>query len=906
MRLSPSTVSVALLAWAASVAAAGGPAVVYRVETVAGSSNPGDGGPAVAAQIGTIQGIAVDRSGNMYLSDTDNHRIRKVAPGGTISTLAGTGIAGYSGDGGPAAKAQLNLPYGLAADGSGNLYVADVGNDRVRRISPDGTITTVAGTGAKGSLGDGGLAVNAQLLTPRNLAVDAAGNLFISEFEGQRVRKIGANGAIATVAGTGVAGFRGDGGQAVAAQLAYPAGLAMDAAGALYIADSQNQRVRKVSAGGMIATFLGGTPATGLLTPTAVAVDAVGTIYVGDQSHTVRAYTAVGAWKNFAGIGIPGFAGDGGPAAPAQITAVNDLAADMAGNLFIADGVRARRVDVKGVIVTVAGDGYLRSVGDGGKATEAQLNRPAAVALDAAGNLYTADTGTERVRVVTTNGQITTLAGTGVAGYSGDGGPASGARLNAPMGVAIDPFGDVILADTNNQRIRAVGRDGQIETTIGTGIPGVGQEGLRGGQTLLRAPQAVCSDRAGVLYVVDTGNHRVLRAAAGAPVVTAAGNGSPGAAGDGGPARLAQLNHPAACALDTAGNLFVADTGNHAIRVVSPDGNIATVAGTGAAGLSGDEGPAAAATLNAPGGVAADDNGIIYIADTGNNRIRRVTPDGVIHTIAGADPAAPLNGPRGMVLDGAGNLYFADTNHNQVRRLVPQAAPVEPAAEPPPLSAVNAANLLPGPVAPGELITIQGPGLGPEAGVIGAVNSLGLFPVLLGGAEVRFDGIPAPLLYAQASQVNVQVPYTVAGSKSVNVEVRYSGNPAGALTLTVVDAVPALFPAVANQDGSINSQSQPAARSSLITLYATGSGMTNGANVSGQPAAAPYALPLLPVALTIAGVPAEILFAGSAPGLVGVLQINARVPGGFVPAGPDTVQLTVGSAISPPLTIWLK
>jgi uncharacterized protein (TIGR03437 family) len=259
-----------------------------------------------------------------------------------------------------------------------------------------------------------------------------------------------------------------------------------------------------------------------------------------------------------------------------------------------------------------------------------------------------------------------------------------------------------------------------------------------------------------------------------------------------------------------------------------------------------------------------------------------------------------------VVLDGSGNVYFADTNHNLVRTLVPQATPAAPAVEAPPLSVVNAASLLPGPVAPGELITISGLGLGPEAGVAGAVDASGLFPQLLGGTEVLFDGVPGPVLYAQASQVNAQVPYSPVPGSVVSVELRYNGNPAGTLALTAVDAVPAVFPAVANQDGSINSQSHPAARNSVITLYATGSGLTNGRNISGKPAAAPYALPLQPVALTIAGVPAEILFAGSAPGLVGILQINARTPGGFVAAGPVTVQLAVGTTVAPPVTIWLE
>ena len=190
--------------------------------------------------------------------------------------------------------------------------------------------------------------------------------------------------------------------------------------------------------------------------------------------------------------------------------------------------------------------------------------------------------------------------------------------------------------------------------------------------------------------------------------MTAAGTGSPGSAGDKGPARLAQLNSPTACAVNTADTLFVADTGNHAIRMVTPDVNIAMAAGGGTSGFSDDEGPAVSAALNAPGGIAADDNGILYIADTGNNRIRQVTADGVIHTIAGGDPATPLEGPRGLVLGGSGDKYFADTNHNLVRKLVAQAAPVEAGVEAPLLSVVDAASLLPGPVAPGRAYTLLG------------------------------------------------------------------------------------------------------------------------------------------------------------------------------------------------------
>ncbi len=892
------------LAWIPAARGGAAPSVIYHIETVAGSANMGDGGPATAAQISNIQGIAVDRWGNLYLSDTDNHRVRKISTNGVISTVAGTGVAGFSGDGGPAATAQLNLPYGLAADLAGYLYVADLGNDRVRRIGPDGVISTVAGNGNRGSSGDGGAATGAQLLTPRNVAVDAAGNLYFSEFEGHRVRKVTPDGKISTVAGTGVAGFSGDGFPAVNAQLDFPAGLAVDRLGAMYIADSQNRRVRKILAGGVISTVVGGSPSTALGTPVAIAVDVAGTLYVADSGNiVVCSYTVAGAWTNVTGT-------------TGQLTAPHDLAVDLNGALYVADGVRIRKVG-NGQIRTVAGDGYLHAIGDGGLATDALLSQPSAIALNGAGSLYIADTGTQRVRQVLPTGVIQTLVGTGVADSAADNVVAAAATLNSPMGVALDAAGNILIADTGNQRIRQVGADGRIRNLAGTGVGGLGAEGMPPAQTPLNGPRGVCTGRGGTLFVVDTANHRVLQAAPQALVVTAAGNGAPGGAGDGGPARLAQLNRPSACALDSAGNLFIADTLSHRIRKVDLSGTISTVAGTGAAGFSGDGGPAIAGSISAPAGVVVDDNGDIFIADTGNNRIRQVTPDGLIHTVAGQDAAgfsgdggpaasAQINGPGGLLLDGAGDLYFADTGNNRVRRLVPQAAPPPALVVLPPLSAVSAASLLQGPVAPGELIVLFGAGLGPESGVAGALDSSGMLANLLSGAEVRFDGVPAPMFYAQFGQLNVQVPYTVAGNAVTHVQALYQGSPSGTLDLVVVDAAPALFPVVVNQDGFPNSGIDPTALGSILTFYATGEGLTNGPNVSGQAAVAPYPSPRLPVTLTVAGFPTQILYAGSAPGAVGLLQVNARVPAGFIPTGPVAAELAVGSAVAPDLTIWLK
>jgi len=515
------------------------------------------------------------------------------------------------------------------------------------------------------------------------------------------------------------------------------------------------------------------------------------------------------------------------------------------------------------------------------------------------------------------------VAGTGLAGYVADQVPASSAPLNSPMGVAVDMWGDVFIADTSSQRIRDVGADGIIRDYAGGGASGLGPAGAPPQQTALNAPRGICFDRAGTVFIVDTSNNRVLRVPMGGPVLTAAGNGLAGYTGDGGGAQLAKLNQPAACAVDTAGNLFIADTGNHTIRKVTPDATIHTVAGSGAAGLSGDEGPAVAAQLQGSRGVAVDDNGDIFIADTGNNSIRQVTPDGLIHTIAGQAAAgfggdggpaasAQLNGPQGLALDGSGDLYFADTNNNRVRQLQPQAAalpatqPPGGSPSPPVVSAVNAASLVAGPVAPGEILVINGTGIGPPASVTGVYDSNGMLPTQAGGAQVLFDGVAAPVLSAQASQITVQAPYTIAGNQSTSVVVQYKGQPTGSVTLAVASAAPGLFPLVTNQDGSANSAASPAPRGSIVTFYETGEGLTSGPNVAGLAAQAPYAVPLLPVSLTVAGVSAGADYVGSAPGLVGTLQINARIPGGFVPPGQVAVMLTVGAVISPPISIWVQ
>lgn len=896
---------------------------VYRLTTVAGSDLVGDGGSALAAQVAQPEGMVVDPAGNLYIADAANHRVRKVTPAGEIGTVAGTGHAGFSGDNGPASAAQLNQPYDLALDAAGNLYIADYGNQRVRAISPAGNITTVAGNGSSGSSADGGPATAALLLGPRNVATDAAGNLYISEFDGHRVRRVAPNGTIGTIAGNGIAGFGGDGGPATAAQLAFPAGLALDGAGNLYIVDSGNIRIRKVLAGaGTIGSVLTEQSfAAPYIQLSGLAADAAGDLYIPETANAfVWQLTPAGVLTRVAGTpGSGAYTGDGQLALQTALNAPVEATLDAAGDLYISEARRVRSVTAAtGIIDTVAGTGAFGFGGDGGTALTAVLNAPTGLALGN-GSLYIADRNNQRVRAVA-GGTISTVAGNGTPTYAGDGLPAVSASLDGPNGLAFDAAGNLYIADTQNSRVRMVGPGGVITTFAGNGtVSGFGGEGDPATLTPLNAPQGVVADSAGNIYVADTDHNRVIRVDSAGDMHTVAGTGTAGDAGDAGGATglLAELNGPAGLAVDAAGNLYIADSGNHRIRMLGPSGIVSTIAGTGTAGFSGDGGAAAAAELSYPAAVAVDASGNLYIADTGNNRVRMVTTDGNIATISGTGEASfngengaalamALFNPGGVALDGQGNLWVADTGNNRVRML----SPTQTVVTPPQLVSValtNAASLLPGPIAPGEIFSVFGNGIGPEIAVSGVFDASEILSTTLDSVQVLLNGTPAPLFYVQSNQINAQMPYAVAGQSSAQLEIVYQGLMLASMQVPLADANPALFTlgngtgnaVVVNQDGSINSDKNPAPRGSIVVLYATGEGQTSPAGVTGQGAIAPFPLPVLPVSLTMAGIAANLSFAGEAPGFVGVMQINAQVPSGFVPPGDLPIVLTVGTFQSP-------
>ncbi len=914
-------IQLGLLAWLPALAAS---PPVYQLTTVAGSDLVGDGGSAVAAQLAQPEGIAVDPAGNLYIADAANHRVRKITPAGVISTVAGNGHPGFSGDNGPATAAQLNQPYDVALDAAGNLYIADYGNQRVRAIGTSGNITTVAGNGSSGTTADGGPATAALLTGPRNVATDAAGNLYISDFDGHRVRKVAPGGTISTVAGTGLAGFSGDGGPATAAQLAFPAGLALDGANNLYIVDSTNIRIRKVFAvSGTIGTVCTqqsfGMPNIEL---TGLAANAAGNLYIPERGNSfVWQLTPAGALTLVAGaVGSGGFIGDGQPALQTVLSVPVEVTLDPAGDLYISETHRVRCVTAAtGIINTVAGNGAFGFAGDGGSALSAVLNSPAGLAFSN-GLLYIADLSNQRVRQIAANGTISTVAGNGLASYSGDGLPAISASLDAPNGLTFDTSGNLYIADADNDRVRSVALSGIITTFAGSGpVSGYGGEGEPATLTPLNTPEGVVADLSGNVYISDTDHHRVIQVDPSGNIHTIAGTGTPGDA-------PGELYGPTGLALDNAANLYIADTRNHRIQMLTPGGTVSTITGTGTSGFSGDGGTAAAAELSYPSAVAADASGNIYIADTGNNRMRLVTTDGKINTVAGTGNATyngdtgaaldiALSNPGGVAVDSQGNVWIADTGNNRVRMLAATQAVVTP---PPQLIAVtlaNAASLLPGSLAPGEIFSIFGQGIGPATAVTGSFDASGTLSVTLGNVQVLLNGTPAPLYYVQSNQINAQAPYELAGQASAQLQIVYQGATLASMQVPVAAADPALFTlnygtgnAVAvNQDGTINSDENPAPRGSIVVLYATGEGQTSPAGVTGQAAAAPFPLPVLPVSVTITNIPATVLFAGEAPGFVGLMQINAQVPSGFVPTGDLPIVLSVGTYQSPAgVTIAVK
>lgn len=648
-------------------------AQVPTIATYAGGGLPTPG-PATATGVSLTGGIGIDPTGNLYFTSFTG-TILKVTPAGTLSIYAGTGPCCDSGDGGPATKAQLSIiPYDptspLKTDLSGNVYVVDnIGV--IRRIDhTTGIITTIAGTpNPNGNFGGaGGPATSAQM-SPAGLGFDAAGDLFISDYNNvvwrvDHVTQIIT--VVAGVAGPGC-GAKGDGGAATSAQLCFPAGLAVDSAGNLFIAEAGD--VRRVDAlTQIITTYAGGGktyPPTAVLAtqaelsdPTGLAFDPTGNLIIADSElpAVLRVDKSTQDIAIIAGdlaLG-PGFSGDGGPATSAQFanelgrSENMDVAVDASGNIFVTDSVnyRVRRIDASTqIITTIAGNG---GVGDGGPATQALLFT-SGLAHDSSGNVFIGDGLGRRVRRVDAGtGLISTVAGKDVGASGAYGGPATAKQLNSPGGVAVDGSEDLFISNHDSDTIDEVnGSTGVITLFAGTpGSAGFSGDGGPATSAKLNAQRGVAVDTKDNLYIADNLNNVIRKVDASTGIITTTvgntsilSNGTPvgGYSGDGGPETSAQLLSPFGGTLDSAGDGFIADRGNNVIRRTSA-GIITTIAGNHAlgAGFSGDGGPASLAQLNSPSDAALDVYGNLYISDSQNYRVRVVNAvTGIITTLAG-------------------------------------------------------------------------------------------------------------------------------------------------------------------------------------------------------------------------------------------------------------------------------
>jgi trimeric autotransporter adhesin len=422
----------------------------------------GDGGPATLASFYRPAAVTLDSDGNVYISDTSNHRVRRIDQDGTVSTIAGSGGAGFSGDDGAASTASLHNPTGLLVDIDGSVLVADWNNDRIRRITPAGTIHTAIG----GGNGDGFSALLSTLDEPSDAVVTSEG-IVIAERSAHRIRLVQHDGRLRTIAGNGTTGFSGDGGHATEATLNRPSRLAVDRKGAIYFTDWGNKRVRRISRSGIITTV--------------------------------------------AGTGFAGILENGTSASEIDFASPIGIAIDLNGDLLIVDRTNDLlvRIDSDGILTRLAGTGDGGFTEDG-VATESKLNRPEDVAVDQHGTIYIADTGNHRIRKLTADGNLVTVAGS-EAGEGGDGSAATEAKLNFPRSLTVDGSGRIFVSDERNDRVRVISADGIMLTVAGNGTRGYGGDGLDSSQALLSAPRGLAIDTDGHLLIADTGNARLRR-----------------------------------------------------------------------------------------------------------------------------------------------------------------------------------------------------------------------------------------------------------------------------------------------------------------------------------------------------------------------------------------------------------
>jgi uncharacterized protein (TIGR03437 family) len=774
---------------------------------------------ASTAVVGRTEAIAIGPLGTIYFSDFCC--IYRLDTSGTVTRIGGNGRPGYSGDGGPAVMAQL-LPNlnGLAISPSGDIYFLD-GDTRIRRIDGSGVITTVAGTGINGSATDGTPATKARLGNPAGLAIDGAGNLFFSEPFNLNVREVPASGIMKTVTGEG--GFPPISIFASYSSAPAPAGVAFDAAGNLYLVTTSSKRIYKLDSTGTVTTI--------------------------------------------AGLGTGPSAGNGGLAVTASIQPLGALASTPSGDLYFTDTAGVRKIS-QGTISTFAGSGLiLTSLGDGGLAVNASLSAQAGLAADGNGNVYIADQGESRIRVVGKDGIISTAAGGGIP-PSSDGQPSTTVQLTPGGRVASDSAGNLYISDATHFSVRRVSPSGVISTVAGNGTQGLAAVSGQATKVALSFPRGITIDSADNLFIVD--GSFVRKVTPDGILTTIAGNGQVSYSGDGQIAAAASIGGPSDIALDSAGNIYLSYQVAPCIRKIDTRGVITTIAGTG---ISGDPVhdpttvPAMQATFYLPSAMAVDADGNIYIADN-TPMVRKLTPGGLITKVVGnglvsasGDGGPGLNASIGLVtglaLDRSGNLFIADQSGRQIRKLskagiittvagngglgevgdgglalaaqfyspaylatdpngnvyvadnaTGRIRKLTPTSDPIIVSAIlDAASETAVPATPGKIMVIYGQGMGPSTLVVNQpVN--GTFGTQAGGSSISFNGTLAPVIYSSATQLAVIAPYEISGASSAIVNVNYAGKVSSGFSIPVAGSSPSFFSANGSGAGQIAAVNQ--------------------------------------------------------------------------------------------------
>ena len=654
------------------------------VSTVAGlARNPGSAdSTGNAARFNGPESVAVDNTGNVIVADAGNHTIRNVNSAYVVTTVAG--LAGESGSI-DRISTRFSSPTSVAVDSVGNAYVADTDNFTIRKITPTGVVTTLAGlAGVSGS--DDGIGSAARFNHAQGVAADNGGNVYVADTDNYTIRKITPAGVVTTLAG--LAGVSGSAdGNGSAARFDYPGGVAVDSVGNVYVADTSNNTIRKITPAGVVTTLAGlaGNPgsadgtgsAARFYAPRGVAADMAGTAYVVDTGNsTIRKITPAGVVTTLAGLaGNPGSADGTGSAA--RFNYPFGVAVDSGAYVYVADYINLtiRKITPAGVVTTLAGLAGNPGSADG-TGSAARFNYPFGVAVDSGAYVYVADSHNDTIRKITPGGDVNTLAGVAISGSTD--GTDGAARFFNPSGTAVDSAGNVYVADSSNQTIRKITPAGVVTTLAGlAGV--IGSADGTGSAARFYAPLGVAVDSGGYVYVADNLNDTIRKITPAGVVTTLAGlAGNPGSADGTGSA--ARFYYPVGVAVDSGGYVYVADFSNFTIRKITPAGVVTTLAGL--AGNSGsDDGTGSAARFSYPTSVAVGSVGNVYVSDTGNNTIRKITPAGVVTTLAGlagnsgsddgTGSAARFNGAYGVAVDSAGNVYVGDSSNYTIRKITP-------------------------------------------------------------------------------------------------------------------------------------------------------------------------------------------------------------------------------------------